>query len=221
MEVPFLPNRELAISVLVVPATEYSSHVSIVIGTNVIRECRKLCNNNNIIPDEWNNTFVSIQKGCIGVVKSTNKYNLKILPNESVTVSGYVRKMRGVDTAVTEATHGASSRIGVCAKVIKLDTPETGQRIPVQLYNISSKMIEIAPKSNHCELQEVSVLRPLDIDQKNKTKDNIHVQQHTTEFSKEPNVLDEIDIEENILSERQKLELRQFLNKWRHYSHQE
>ena len=42
IEVPFLPNIELAIPVLVVPATEYSSQVPIVIGTNMIRECRKL-----------------------------------------------------------------------------------------------------------------------------------------------------------------------------------
>ena len=57
-----------------------------------------------------------------------------------------------------------------------------GQRIPIRLYNISAKMIEIVPKSNLCELQEASVLKPLDIDQKNKTQDNIHVQQHTAEF---------------------------------------
>ena len=62
----------------------------------------------------------------------------------------------------------------------------------------------------------MSVLRPLDIDQKNKTQDNIHVQQHTAEFTKEPNGLDEIDIGENDLSEEQKLDLRQFLSKWRH-----
>ena len=77
-------------------------------------------------------------------------------------------------------------------------------------------MIEIVPKSNLCELQEVSVLRPLDTDQNNKTQDKIHVQQHSAEFTKEPNVLDDIGIEENNLSEEQKLELRQFLSKWRH-----
>ena len=43
----------------------------------MIRECRKLCDNNNIIPDELEKVFVSLQKGCIEVVKSTNKYNLK------------------------------------------------------------------------------------------------------------------------------------------------
>ena len=48
------------------------------------------------------------------------------------------------------------------------------------------------------------MLRPLDIDQKNKAQDIIHVQQHSAEFSKETNVLDEIDIEEIIcLMERQ------------------
>ena len=107
-----------AIPVLVVPATEYSSQVLFVIGTNVIRECRKLCDYKNIIPDEWNNAFVSLQKGCNGVVKSTNKYNLKIQPNESITVSGYVRKVRGDDTAVTEVTQGTSSNIDVCLRVI-------------------------------------------------------------------------------------------------------
>ena len=57
-------------------------------------------------------------------------------------------------------------------------------------------MIEIAPKSKYCELQEVSVLRPLDIDHKNKAQNNIHAQQNTAEFSKELSMLDEIDIEE-------------------------
>ena len=92
----------------------------------MIREYRKLCHNNNIIPDEWNKAFVYLQKGCIGVVKSTNKYSLKIQPNESITVSGYVKKIRGVDTAVTEATQRASSEIGSCPRVIKLDTPGIG-----------------------------------------------------------------------------------------------
>ena len=69
---------------------------------------------------------------------STNKYNLKIQQNESITVSGYIRKIRD-DTAVTEATQSTSSRIGVCPRVIKLDTPGTGQRIPVRQYNISAK----------------------------------------------------------------------------------
>ena len=139
----------------------------------------------------------------------------KSIQNESITVSGYVKKIRGVDTAVKEATQGASSGVGICPRIIKLDTPGIGQKIPVQLYN-SAKMIEIATQSNPCELQEVAVLRPLDIDQKNKAQDNIQVQQHTAEFTKEPNVLDEIDIEENTFSEEQKLEWRQFLKRWRH-----
>ena len=42
MKVPFLPNMEHAIPVLVIPTTEYSLQVPIVIGTNMIRDCRKL-----------------------------------------------------------------------------------------------------------------------------------------------------------------------------------
>ena len=61
---------------------------------------------------------------------------MKIQPNESITVSGYVRKISRVDTAVTESTQGVSSRVGVCPQVIKLDTPGIGQRIPVWLYII-------------------------------------------------------------------------------------
>ena len=68
IEVRFLYSMELAMHVLVVPATEYSSQVPIVIGTNVIRKCGKLCDYNNIIPDELKNAFVSLHKGCIGCI---------------------------------------------------------------------------------------------------------------------------------------------------------
>ena len=68
-------------------------------------------------------------------------------------------------------------------------------------------MNEIPPNSNLCELQEVCVLRPFDIDQNNKAQYNIHDEQHTAEFAKEPIVLEEINFEENNLSEVQNLEL--------------
>ena len=64
----------------------------------------------------------------LGVLKSINTI-IQIQPNETVTISGFVRKKRSVDSAFTEQTQGASSRIGVCPCVASLDKDQTYQRV--------------------------------------------------------------------------------------------
>ena len=51
---------------------------------------------------------------------------------------------------------------------------------PSTVVQYISEMIEIVPKLNLCEFQEVSVLRPLDTDQKNNTLQEIR--EHLTEM---------------------------------------
>ena len=134
-----------------------------IIGTNAINKCRERCESDTKVPGVWQNAFVSFQQGRIGVVKSTNKFTTKIEPNETVTLSELIRKGRDVEDVVTEPTEGASSRLGVCPRVVKLDAVGKYQRVPVRLYNISASPIEIAPKTDLCELHEVKVMRYIDL----------------------------------------------------------
>ena len=145
IQVSFLPNCDIQVPVLVVPVTDYGLHAPVVIGTNVIRLCRNSCDSEATIPDTWKNAFVSFQQGSVGVIKSTNKVNIKIKPNETITLSGMVKNCRQFESAVTETTQGASSRIGVCPRVVKVESVGKNQRVPIRIYNISAKEIEISP----------------------------------------------------------------------------
>ena len=121
LEVPFLPNHEIQVPVVVVPTTEYGRQLPVIVGTNAFNKCRERCESDTTVPGVWQNAFVSFQQGRIGIVKSTNNFTIKLEPNETVTLSGLVRKGREVEEVVTEPTEGASSKLGVCPRVVKLD----------------------------------------------------------------------------------------------------
>ena len=147
IQVSFLPNCDIQVPVLVVPVTEYGLRVPVVVGTNVIRLSRNNSDSETAIPNTWKNAFVSFQQGSIGVIRSTNKVNVKLQPNETITLSGMVKNCRQFESAVTETTQGASSRIGVCPRVVKLESVGKNQRVPIRIYNVSAKEIEITPKT--------------------------------------------------------------------------
>ena len=162
---------------LVVPTTEYGLTVPVVVGTNAIKLCKAVAENGaENIPTVWQNAFISLQQSHLGVVKSANKTDIQIQPMETVTLSGFVRKKTSVETAVTEQTNGASSRIGVCPRVVSLDKAEKSQRLPVRIYNMSAKVLTIKPKDNLCELHEVKILRNVDPVPRTENKANVNQQ---------------------------------------------
>ena len=68
------------------------------IGTNVIREVRRRVDE-DIVTEEWRSALDYISNN-IGIVTNTKDVTLKA--NETRTISGYVRKQKNVETAVTE-----------------------------------------------------------------------------------------------------------------------
>ena len=96
-----------------------------------------------------------MQNGFIGFVKSTNKKEVKFQPLQTITFSGLVRKKGEVETAITENNETASSRIGVCPRVVALDKTGQTQRVPVRVFNMSAKTVTVKPHSPLCQLQEV------------------------------------------------------------------
>ena len=155
-----------------------------------------------------------MQQSRLGIVKSTNT-SILIQPNETVTISGFVRKKTNVDSALTEQTQGASSQIGVCPCIVSLDKDQTYQQVPVRIYNLSAKVITIQPKSDLCELHEVKVLHNNDLVATE--EETVTVKQHRVEEQKDKieEQIHGIKLEGSNLSLEQADQLQTLLLKWK------
>ena len=163
----------------------------------------------------WKNAFVSFQQGSIGVIRSTNKVNIKLQPNETITLSGMVKNCRQFECAVTETTQGASSRIGVCPRVVKLESVGKNQRVPIRVCNISAKEIEITPKTTLGELQEVKVLRHLEVGTVKGEKVQSCQQKVEDTAPDEQQLPEGVDLTCSAVTDEQKAQMKTFLSKWK------
>ena len=141
----FLPDKEVDALALVVPITAYHAEVPIVIGTNIIREYDTMCDSDDDVPPEWKVAFVALQIGFVGSVRSTNKTSITLQPMEVKTVSGFVRKQKETESAITEQADTASSKIGVCPRVVAVNKAGRNARVPIKIFNMSAKVLTIPP----------------------------------------------------------------------------
>ncbi|MEW8544528.1 MAG: reverse transcriptase family protein, partial [Candidatus Thiodiazotropha sp.] len=134
---------------------------------------------------------------------------------ETVTLSGIVRKRKEVETAVTESTDKASSRIGVCPRVVALDKAGRNQRIPVRVFNMSAKAIQIRPQTPLCELQEVKILRNVEPFKSSEGTKSASVSTQTAEIGDTNSKLpDGVKLEHSDLTEEQKARATKMFNSW-------
>ena len=131
------------------------------------------------------------------------------------TVVGLVRKGQSVESAITEQIEGGSlPKVAVCPRGVKLNNPGKTSRVPVRLCNISARVITIPHKANLCDLQEVKVLRSPSVAKKTDSKlETVNVNQQCvgdTECSNPPG----LDLDDSVLTQEQKQQVRQFLTKW-------
>ena len=220
IQIPFLGQTAVEVGAFVVPTTEYTMDVPVIIGTNAIDQIKEICKESEQteIPETWKNAFISLQRSNVGVVKSTNKTDLKIQPMETVTVSGLVRKKDNIESAIMEQNEGASNRLGVCPRVVSLEKTGTYQRVQVRMFNISAKVVIIKPKSDLCELHEVKVLRSVDpISQKEET---VHINQQQVKnrenLTEDKEFLEKLELGESKITSDQKEKVGEFLLKWKH-----
>ena len=198
---------------LVVPATEYNKSVPIIAGTNIIARLKQRTLGAVDVPNAWDLAFSSLTSNSVGVVKSTVKVTLQ--PMEVRTVLGLVRKGQSIESAITEQIEGGSlPKVAVCPRIVKLDNPGKTSRVPVRLCNITARVITIPPKANLCDLQEVKVLRSPSVAKKTDSKlETVNVNQQCvgdTECSIPPG----LDLDDSVLTQEQKKQVRQFLTKW-------
>ena len=220
VEATFLKGKEIDVLAVVVPSTAYHSEVPIVIGTNVIDKYKELSDETTGVPDVWKRAFIALH-GFGGIVRSTNNHPLELQPFETITVSGQVRKHRDIESVVTEATDTASSRIGVCPRVVTLSKPGKTARVPVRIFNMSASVLSIPPKSVLCQLQEVKVIRQCNPFDNQKTTAFTRQQLATTpdmHNDEKAFSLSDIglDLADSKLTDEQKETATQLFAKWQH-----
>ena len=133
-----------------------------------------------------------------------------------------MRKQKESEAAITEQSDKASSKIGVCPRVVRLNRQGKTARVPVRIYNMSAKGITIAPRSLLCDLQEVKVLRSVTpVDTENKTAISgqqiaSEIEDSDTNNSENKFSLSDIgaDLTESVLSEDQKEKASLIFEKW-------
>ena len=140
-----------------VPMTEYNHEVPVIVGTNIIRECKIGSQNIEGVPTAWQVAYIAIGSNRVGVVKTTRKLTLQSF--ERKTVSGLVRKNFNAETALTESVEDEQSpRVMVCPRVVRADKPGSTARIPVHLCNMSARIVTIQPNDSICNLEQIKVL---------------------------------------------------------------
>ena len=217
INIPFLGGHVIEIGALVVPTTDYNLEVPVIVGTNAINICRDMCDGaEREIPVQWKNAFASLQHSKVGTVKSTNKTDIQIQPMETLTLSGLVRTKHQVESAITEQTEGASTRIGVCPRIVSLNKNGNYQRVTVKVFNISAKVLTVKPKTPLCELHAVKVLENIDPLFPETDSSRVRLNQQTSTIKEEIKIPDGIDLSESKITPDQKLRLEEFLTKWEH-----
>ena len=104
----FLPHKEVDALALVVPTTAYDAEVPTV-----------MCDSDDDMPPEWKVAFFfALESGYVGSVRSTNKTSITLQPVEVKAVSGFARKQKETESAITEQADTASSKFGVCPRVV-------------------------------------------------------------------------------------------------------
>ncbi|CAG2235507.1 unnamed protein product [Mytilus edulis] len=166
VQIPFLPGESFYVPMLVVPRSDYTNKVPVIVGTNILRLGMELvhCLDDDIsIPKQWDVAFSSIQDNSSGVVRSSNRRPFKLFPSSVMTISGIV-KLKGdvnTETLVTEnrsILSELSDQVVVCPRVVSVKG-NGKQRVPVRICNITAKPVVIKPKTVLCELSGVTVVR--------------------------------------------------------------
>ena len=113
------------------------------------------------------------------------------------------------------------------SRVVKLDPKGKNQRVPVKIVNVSTREVQIEPRTPLCEFQEVQVLRNLEFASKEnkvgtqeENSDNWKAQccqqSVKTDKNDESTIPSGIDLSKSALDDKQKDEMTRFLLKWKH-----
>lgn len=175
---PELLGQSFPTIFLVVPDTEYSKRVPILLGTNVLASVMKACKQEHgdrylqrMAPSTpWWLTFRCVQlrdrahtrsNGRLGLVKSAASETVTLLPNRATTMKGLVTdRIMCQKLALIESTHKTvlPSGVELTPSVVSYKGDST-EYVEIEIANHSRHPVIIPPRGLLCELQEVEVVK--------------------------------------------------------------
>ena len=161
VNIPHFECDSTIVPILIVPLTEYSGQVPVIIGTNIISTIKAHICDIDGVPSAWSNAFTALSCCETKPVKSTTNTHIILKPNECRTITGMVRCTSQYSTAVTE-NMSQHCDLNVCPRVVSVKQNCKTTRIPVRVCNISIRPITIKPKTQLCDLHEVQVIKSVD-----------------------------------------------------------
>ena len=95
-------------------------------------------------------------------MKSTSKRPNKVGSMSVLNVPGICKSKTVLETTVTDCVDDAKGTLGVCPRVVSVKSPGKN-RIPVRIFNMTTKVVYLKPKCIICGLNEVKVMRHTDL----------------------------------------------------------
>jgi hypothetical protein len=217
-------SSSLDVLLLVVENTSHNLQVHLIIGTNVLPSLTKLLSDSEILPDVWKNIITCIHLSEVIPIKNTKP--VTVPAGEKVIISGLshmstsssawsssVLSMRHM--VVEHATQSSlPGSMVISPALVEVQINHRTSRIPIQVFNTSSRSITIPSQSVLCQLVAVDDIIPI-FENPSDSMVNVSSQQVVNEPQLDVSSKFDIDqISENLNSE-QKLEVLKLLEHWK------
>ena len=174
-----VPETEDSLSalLLVVPSTNYHQQTPVLLGTNVIRHClAKIDSSRTILQTGWEvaNRCIKAcdhqlrrQGGEVGVVKSDTSKTIALQSNQTLTLTGTVKRVYCQQQSVMfTATDKSNLPAGVEITPAVIDLGrQRNSSVNVAVSNLTSQTVVIPASATLCALQDVQRLGSEDLDQ--------------------------------------------------------
>ena len=184
LTVPVLNIQPLKCLMLVTPDTTYSQTVPVILGTNVLKRLMGSIEDSHgvrfrqqtTLPDAWYSTFrcmkirsreINRHDGRLAVIKCAVATKVTIPSNTTIMITGKLDKQIHVPVGVglTQMWKEASIPEGVSVTPALVEM--NGDRlVNVELSNLTSSPVMIAPSSVLCQVQSCNVVTELDESEK-------------------------------------------------------
>ncbi|XP_060552007.1 uncharacterized protein LOC132713429 [Ruditapes philippinarum] len=200
---PSLSSQSFSAPILIVPDTEYSSRVPLIIGTNILNVLKSSRTESTSSP--LSDIISSLSDIVTKPVTLLHHQTVIVKPFETTTLEGKVRHIGNMSSGVTESTD--SLMLNVCPRLVKLQPGTSFCRVPVRVCNLTARAITIHPRMTLCNLHDVSVVRTID------PSEGVADKSHNSDKS-----LDDlgISIPTETLTSEQQVKATSFFNQWKH-----
>lgn len=217
-------SSSLDVLLLVVQNTNYNLQVPLIIGTNVLPSLAKLLSESEILPDVWKNIITCIHLSEVIPIKNTKPVcvpagekvvisGLSHMSTSSSSSSSSVLSMRHM--VVEHATQSSlPGSMIISPALVEVQINHRTSRIPIQVFNTSSRSVTIPAQSVLCQLVAVDDIIPI-FENTSNSLVNVSSQQVVNEPHSDFSSKFDMDQISKNLNPEQKSEVLKLLQQWK------